>query len=115
MRARRAVARMHTLLGGQMTTPWMSRKLAEAAVSDAGSCGCVFEEPDGGLVLSQCAEHQVRSYHLESRMRSLLDAEVDEVVRELAGRSPTRIERKPGAVGSFAIARGNLVPPVEGK
>lgn len=72
--------------------------------SDA--CGCVFEDPDGGLVLVQCAEHQNRSYHLESRMRHLLDAELDDVVRELAGRAPTRIERKPGAVGTFAIARG---------
>jgi hypothetical protein len=69
-------------------------------------CGCVFEDPDGGLVIVQCPE-QARSYHLESRMRSLLDAELDDVVRELAGRSPTRIERKAGAVGNFAIARGN--------
>lgn len=57
-------------------------------------CGCVF------------ADHQNRSYHLESRMRQLLDAELDDVVRELAGRAPTRIERKPGAVGTFAITRG---------
>jgi hypothetical protein len=69
------------------------------------ACGCAFEDPDGGLVIVQCPEHQTRSYHLESRMRSLLDAELDDVVRELAGRSPTRIERKPGAVGAFAIAR----------
>ena len=34
-----------------------------------------------------------------------LDAELDERIRELAGRSPTRIERKPGVVGDFAIAR----------
>jgi hypothetical protein len=43
---------------------------------------------------------------MEYRYRQLLDAELDAVIRELAGRSPGRIERKVGAVGSFAIARG---------
>ena len=38
-------------------------------------------------------------------MRRLLDAELDERIHELAGRSPTRIERKPGAIGDFAIVR----------
>lgn len=39
------------------------------------------------------------------RHRQLLDAELDDVVRERAGRSPTRLERKAGATGTFAIAR----------
>jgi hypothetical protein len=67
------------------------------------TCGCRVDED--GLVLSLCGEHARAASHFEYRVRQLLDAELDEQVRELAGRSPTRIERKPGAIGDFAIAR----------
>ena len=69
----------------------------------SAACGCHIDED--GLVLSLCGEHARAALHFEYRVRQLLDAELDEHVRELAGRSPTRIERKPGAVGDFAIAR----------
>jgi len=52
-----------------------------------------------------CAEHEPDARVFEARVRWLLDRELDEIVRELAGRSPTRLERKPGATGTFAIAR----------
>lgn len=68
-----------------------------------GQCECRID--DFGVVLAQCVEHGNRSRHNEWRYRQLLDAELDEVIRDLAGRSPTRIERKAGALGDFAIAR----------
>ena len=71
--------------------------------TNAEQCGCSTD--DLGFVLAQCVEHGNRSRHSEWRYRQLLDAELDEVIRELAGRSPTRIERKVGATGNFAIAR----------
>ena len=67
------------------------------------TCGCVIDED--GFVHAQCVEHRNQSHHNEWRYHQLLDAELDEVIRELAGRSPTRIERKQGAIGNFAIAR----------
>lgn len=72
------------------------------------SCGCVIDED--GFVHAQCVEHGNQSSHNAWRYRQLLDAELDEVIRELAGRSPTRIERKPGAIGNFAIARPGAAP-----
>jgi hypothetical protein len=68
----------------------------------AAACTCRIDE-DGLAVV--CAEHETATRHMEYRYGQLLDAELDEVVRELAGRSPVRLERKAGAVGSFAIAR----------
>jgi hypothetical protein len=66
-------------------------------------CGCRIDED--GLVQALCDEHARAALHFEYRVRLLLDAELDEHVRELAGRSPSRIERKSGAIGDFAIAR----------
>lgn len=71
-------------------------------VPAARSCACRTDAH--GFALG-CAEHELAVRHVEYRYRQLLDAELDEVVRELAGRSPTRLERKPGATGTFAIAR----------
>ena len=76
---------------------------AHAVTEPGPTCGCAFDSD--GIALAQCAENASRSYDLEYRVARLLDAELDDFVRELAGRSPTRIERKPGAVGNFAIAR----------
>ena len=69
------------------------------------SAGCACHIDADGLVQTLCSEHARAALHFEYRVGRLLDAELDEQVRELAGRSPTRIERKPGAVGDFAIAR----------
>lgn len=70
-------------------------------------CGCRVEmDPDGPVWLTApCFKHADASMQLEDRVCRLLDAELDEQVRELAGRAPTRIERKPGAVGTFAVTR----------
>lgn len=70
-------------------------------------CGCQVEldRDVPTWVVVQCAEHSTASAHLEYRIGRLLDAELDDVIRELAGRAPTRIERKAGAVGTFAVAR----------
>jgi L-asparaginase II len=76
--------------------------MTAAPVIAAVPCGCQ-RDADGLALL--CAEHAPAANHVEHRVRCLLDAELDAVVRELAGRSPTRIERKPGATGTFAIAR----------
>jgi hypothetical protein len=65
-------------------------------------CGCAVDD-DGTATL--CAEHARAAMVNEWRIQQLLDAELDARIRELAGRSPTRIERKPGAIGTFAIAR----------
>lgn len=73
------------------------------------TCGCVIDED--GFVLDQCVEHRNQSWHNARRYRELLDAELDDVIRELAGRSPTRIERKQGAIGNFAIARPGAAQP----
>ena len=67
------------------------------------TCTCRIHED--GLVLSICDAHAAAAWHHEYHLRCQLDAELDSVVRELAGRSPTRIERKAGATGTFAIAR----------
>lgn len=67
------------------------------------SCGCVIDQD--GIALAMCAEHETAASYNEYRIRRLLDAELHQVVRELAGRSPTRIERNPGVTGTFAIAR----------
>lgn len=66
------------------------------------ACACITD--GDGLVLV-CDHHEQATAHMEYRYAQLLDAGLDEVIRELAGRSPTRIERKPGAVGTFAITR----------
>lgn len=76
-----------------------------AAIVDPANDQCACRIDERGFVLAQCIEHGNRSRHNEWRYRQLLDAELDGVVRELAGRSPTRVERKAGAVGDFAIAR----------
>jgi len=61
-------------------------------------CGCHIDEV--GLVLALCGEHALAASQFEYRVRQLLDAELDACVRELAGRSPTRIERSPGRPGT---------------
>jgi hypothetical protein len=66
------------------------------------ACTCHIDE-DG--IATVCAEHETAAQHMEYRYGKLLDAELDERIREFAGRSPVRIERKAGAVGDFAIAR----------
>ena len=66
-------------------------------------CGCRIDED--GFALFVCTAHSGAALQNEWRVRRVLDAELDERVRELAGRSPTRLKRKPGAVGDFAIAR----------
>ena len=65
---------------------------------------CLCQEADDGTV-SVCDQHVAAAQLNEWRVRCQLDTELDAAVRELAGRSPTRVERKPGATGSFAIAR----------
>ena len=75
----------------------------------SSTCVCAFDAD--GIALAQCAEHASRSCDLEFRVGRLLDAELVDFVRELAGRSPTRIERKAGAVGNFAIARPGSTKP----
>lgn len=71
-------------------------------------CTCVTDA-DGFAAVGECHEQAIA--HMEWRYRQLLDAELDQVIRELAGRSPTRIERKQGAIGNFAIARPGGVRP----
>jgi hypothetical protein len=66
-------------------------------------CPCRIDAD--GMVLTLCAEHSSAARQFEWRLRRVLDAELDERLCELAGRSPTRIERKAGAVGRFANAR----------
>lgn len=67
---------------------------------------CLCRNDDDGLIIEVCDQHRVNEW----RVHELLDAELDATVRELAGRSPTRIERKPGAVGDFAITRDRKSP-----
>lgn len=66
------------------------------------SCLCSVGE-DGCIAV--CDQHVMAAWQFEHRVRRVLDAELDAVVREIAGRAPQRIERKVGAIGSFAIAR----------
>ena len=75
---------------------------AQQLESEPHPCACRIDAHGYALV---CAEHEPDARHFEVRVRWLLDRELDEIVRELAGRSPTRLERKPGATGTFAIAR----------
>jgi hypothetical protein len=72
---------------------------------DDEDAACLCRIDDDGLVDYVCDQHSMRMWHNEYRMRAELDVELDAVVRELAGRAPTRIERKVGATGTFAIAR----------
>jgi hypothetical protein len=65
-------------------------------------CGC-GPRSDGAFRI--CDRHEPYAAGMALNLRDGLDAELGEVVRELAGRSPTRIERKHGATGDFAIAR----------
>lgn len=67
------------------------------------ACACVVDED--GVYLDVCANHYSAACSNEYRVRDVLDRELDAVVRELAGRAPTRIERKVGAVGMFAVTR----------
>jgi hypothetical protein len=62
---------------------------------------CLCRCDADGLIIEVCDQHRMNEWSAQR----LLDAELDETVRELAGRSPTRIERKPGVTGDFAIAR----------
>lgn len=67
------------------------------------SCLCRID--DDGILESACDQHKMGMWQFEHRMRQVLDHELDESVKELAGRSPTRPERKPAATGNFAVAR----------
>jgi hypothetical protein len=72
-------------------------------MTGAVPCPCRIDED--GIVVELCPPHDATAHQFEWRVRRVLDGELDEVIRELAGRSPTRIERKAGAIGDFAIAR----------
>lgn len=67
------------------------------------SCACVVD--DDGILEEVCDQHKMGMWQFEHRVRQVLDHELDETVKELAGRSPTRVERLPGATGTFAITR----------
>lgn len=67
------------------------------------SCLCVVDSD--GLLDYCCDQHRMGMWQNERGMRDMLDQELDDVVRELAGRSPTRLERKPVATGNFAVTR----------
>lgn len=67
------------------------------------TCLCRID-PDGILEYA-CDQHKMAMWQFEHRVRQVMDRELDESVKELAGRSPTRVERKPGATGTFAIDR----------
>lgn len=67
------------------------------------TCLCVIDAD--GFAENVCDKHRMAMWQNEYRMRAELDAELDIVIRELAGRSPTRIERKNAPTGSFAVAR----------
>lgn len=76
--------------------------MAAGSVSTVSGCGCCQAD---GLIFTACPEHRYQWDTFEARVRQLLDHELDERIRELAGRAPRRIERKVGAVGGFAVRR----------
>lgn len=69
------------------------------------ACGCCTDWD--GIIWTACASHAVQYDTFQYRVSRVLDAEMDDVVRELAGRQPRRIERKAGAVGDFAVNRAS--------
>ena len=64
---------------------------------------CVCRIDDNGLIDEVCDQHRLDMSEWNLR-------ELDAQVRELAGRTPTRMERKPGVVGDSAIARTKGTP-----
>jgi hypothetical protein len=74
----------------------------------AAVCGCRPRD-DGAIAV--CDYHEPHAHNLVYAIRDALDAELGDVVRELAGRSPTRLERKHAATGDFAIARPGAAAP----
>lgn len=88
----------------------MIREIISGGQGDAPS-DCLNCEISSGLALELCPEHLAQAYNFEWKAMRLMDAELDAVVKELAGRHPMRIERKVGATGTFAIARGLPATP----